>query len=499
MVTIRVPGYEDYVDGSANLKTIILGPHGVGKTRWSSFWDRPLILAAEDGTAAILDRGVPMAEIHKSSDVLDVLALLKRAEHKPKAERTYRTVVLDTVDALQKMLMAEWRQQTGNAEFTGWEAWSWLDAKQAVIVEKLMALDYHVIVLLHYKEDKEDEVVTVRPRLKGDLKDSLFDPFDLVGFMDWEFGAEGGERVQKRFLSYVPTPKAVFLKDRFNVMPKKLPVTFATSDYTTIFGALEAKAKQVQKARVVEDVPPVGEDSDEPLPAGPRKTTVVGPEAGGPVPGATPPPAPKAKAAPAPAPAAPAAPAEPSTTDPVQASTLARAKAAQQAKVEAATPKNETPLARAQRLQAEARERAASKEAPATDASAEAAAFTEELATAVAGTPATPAEPAEPAEPASVEEAVANLEAAVGPVTEVDRMGLPRGVEGVGSGNAVPTKCGDAVGDVPEAVTAAMEAGTVGCGKPFDSTNQTFLNVSKIKYRAGFCDTCFTKVRTTVR
>jgi hypothetical protein len=464
-------------------------------TRWSSFWDRPLLLAAEDGTAAVLDRAMPTADIGSYQDMLDVLGELKRAQMKPKDDRRFRTVVLDTADAWQKVLMAEYTRLNGS-EFTGWEAWSWLDVRQQVVLDKLMALDYHVIVLLHYKESTKDDVVSIHPRLKGDAKDSILDPFDLIGLMDWEFGlapADGdrkAQRTMKRSLTFIPSPKASFLKDRFFAMPKEVPVTFDASDYDILFKSISDKAATIPKAEVLDAIP-TGASAEDDAPAIERKATVVGAIAGGPVPTAAPPAPPKA------------------------------------APVKAATP---VPAAsenrsRADILRSEAMERLQRKTAGVTDAPAEAAAFTSQLAETVAAIEPVPAEghapgigelaPGEPFQgvtpgadpfkaatpvPTETETAVAVLEETVGPVTEVDRMGMAVGAEGVGTGNADPV-CGTTLGDTPQPLQDYIDGGNgVPCGAPLvEGKNDTFIGVAKVKYRMALCSSCFTTVRQNVR
>jgi hypothetical protein len=543
-VTIRIPGVEDYFDGSANVKTLIAGPHGVGKTRWASFWDRPILLAIEDGTASVLDRGLPTADLRTYKDVMDVLSDLARQQMKAvKDKRQFRTVIVDTADKLQRRLMDEWSKLNNGQEFTGWEAWGWLDVRWNAIMDKLMELDYHVLVLMHYKDEKDGDSLLVRPRLKGDAQNTILDPFDLIGFMDYEWGVapkegdQAAQRTKKRVLSYEPTPKAPFLKDRFNVMPRKLTVNLETGEGAmALFDALQARAESLPSRSTLGTIGAEAiADSDE------RPGNVAGPMAGGPVEGAA---APKAPAKRAPAKAAPAEPSTEATGQSAEsgpaptsraAQLAAEARARQAAKAAPETPAQEQASAFVEAAQAEvdqttvldamSDQRAAlatSQEAPVEDppsplggsllsgcgddAASESASVEDAAPAGEQAVTPTSEETSEPAsetpvqEPETVEEAVTNLEAGLGAVTEVDAMHMPV-KDGVGSGPAGPV-CGSVVAGAvpPDDVAAYVESGQAGCGEPLiQGSNDTFNGVGKVRYRMQFCNECFTKVRTNVK
>lgn len=279
MLEIKTTGFTDFLDESANIKELIIGGPGVGKTRSSSFWPKPFYLACEPGLGSVADRGVPYADITSSKDMLDALSYLKALEKRKKPDRQYQTVVLDTIDSFQRKVKDEWLLQTKAGTFTGYDAWGFLDSKMQMTLVRLLNLDYHVIVLAHYKDKTRknndgEEFTELVLQMQGDTKDTIFNDFDLVGFMDTYWAPEDGQRVEKRGVTFTRTPDRPFLKDRYNVMPQWLPITFAESDYEQQRECFlqSADIDQIPEAAVIGEIPDAVEESK-----------AVKPMAGGPV------------------------------------------------------------------------------------------------------------------------------------------------------------------------------------------------------------------------
>jgi hypothetical protein len=279
VLEIKTTGFDDYLDKSANIKTMVIGGPGAGKTRWSSFWPKPIFIDCEDGLGSIADRSAPYVRVRTSKDMLDVLAFLKDAERTPKAQRQHQTVIVDTADSFQRIVKEEWVTANKAGSFTGFDAWGYLDTKMQLLFTRLLNLDYNVIVLVHFKsKEHKDGDNTVREfvlQLQGAISDQVFNDFGLVGWMGtyWEAGEEG--RVQKRGLTFQPSPEKPFLKDRFHVTPKWLEVQFSEDDYNQLFEAFMSRADSLPEVGVVGNVP----DHDPAAVNG----AVAAPQEGGPV------------------------------------------------------------------------------------------------------------------------------------------------------------------------------------------------------------------------
>ena len=286
---IYTTGLEQYAPGGeAFVKSLVIGGPGVGKTRWSSFFPKPFYANCENGLASVADRRVQAADIKTSQDMLDVLVMLKQEGRMPRAQRRFQTFVVDTLDAFQRKVMDEWLQMhPGESSFSGFEAWGYLNAKMDMLMTRLLNLDMNVIVLVHYTDKTITEgsganAVTHQEyqlQLSGQIKDKVFNDFDLVGWMGTFYAAEGGQRVQKRGLTFRPTPDKPFLKDRLNCTPSFLEVNFNDDDYAQLFASVISRLDDFTDTEEFGEVPPAS-GIEAPIIEG----SVVGPLHGGALP-----------------------------------------------------------------------------------------------------------------------------------------------------------------------------------------------------------------------
>lgn len=316
-VVIRTTGFADYLDDRAHIKALIMGAPGAGKTRSASFWPRAILLDCERGRMSVADRSLPYIEISSAEDMGDALRHIKLASMKK--DRAHDTVIVDTLDAYQRMVIQNHLKKERKIAMSGWQDWGYLDAQMAQFVDLLHNLSMNVVVNLHVKESMEgDEDAGTKqriysPKLKGDLRDQIAAEFDFVGLMSTEFVGVGGERIVQREIKWTPEPRYPILKDRSGQLPAATTVTFTENDYEQLLAALvkgmDRLSEGTEVLRISEDRPP------EPDP--------VAPHAGGPVtdgsaaieaPKATPR---KAAAAKPPAADAPAASAPPAAPKPV--------------------------------------------------------------------------------------------------------------------------------------------------------------------------------------
>lgn len=285
-IAIRTTGLEDYLDeGNARVKALILGKPKVGKTRSASFWPSPIFLDADEGRMSIADRQLPYVTVKNSQDVIDFLDYLRR-DAAQGAKRKHETVVIDTFDTLQRIIILERLTQTGNAGLSGWEDWGWLDAKMQAIMTRLLNLDMNVVVNVHIqtKQEGDDGPVFSEPKLKGDIRNSIAGDFDLVGHMGTYWEAVEGERVMKRAIWWSPQPGFEILGDRSGTFPAMTEVNFNEGDYTQLFDPMRAKVAELKASEDVAVIPQAEPATPAPAdltggPVEPTKTSVAAPAA----------------------------------------------------------------------------------------------------------------------------------------------------------------------------------------------------------------------------
>jgi hypothetical protein len=259
---IQTTGLEDYAPGgNARVKVLNIGGPGAGKTRFSSFFPAPIFADCERGLASVADRKVPYVNINNSQDMLDLLAYLKTECRLPQDKRQYHTIVIDTLDAFQRKVKNEWMEINKKEVFTGYEAWGYLTTKTQLLMTRLLNLDMNVVCNVHFKDKTVKDNVSGREshelmlQLQGETADTAFNDFDLVGWTGVYWESEDGQRVQKRGITFKPTPDKPFLKDRLHVTPDWLPITFADSDYTNLFERIQARVQEMDAGEVLGEVP----------------------------------------------------------------------------------------------------------------------------------------------------------------------------------------------------------------------------------------------------
>ena len=80
-------------------RTMLYGVHGVGKSTWASQSDSPVFIQCEDGLGEVECDKFPLAGDY--SQVIQALSELYSEEH------SYRTVVVDSLDWLERLIWAE--------------------------------------------------------------------------------------------------------------------------------------------------------------------------------------------------------------------------------------------------------------------------------------------------------------------------------------------------------------------------------------------------------
>jgi hypothetical protein len=80
-------------------RIMLYGPHGVGKSTFGAMAERPIFITTEEGTNDIECDRFPLAA--KYGDVLGSLSALYSDEH------DYQTVVIDSLDWLERLIWAE--------------------------------------------------------------------------------------------------------------------------------------------------------------------------------------------------------------------------------------------------------------------------------------------------------------------------------------------------------------------------------------------------------
>lgn len=257
-LVIKTTGFEQFLDpaGGSWIKALIMGEHGVGKTPSAACWPKPIIADCERGLMSVANKGVPYAEIKSPADMDALLEHLRIEGMKPPEKRKYQTLVIDTVDSYQRVLIQDRLRTERKESLSGWADWGYLDAKMTQLIDRMLNLPMNVVVNMHVKDDKDEDgetsILVKKARLKGDIKDTIFQDFDLIGQMESSYVAEGGERVLKRQIRWHAEPRFPKLRDRSGKLPRFTEVDFTDEDYFRIFNTITAGVDDLPEESTVE-------------------------------------------------------------------------------------------------------------------------------------------------------------------------------------------------------------------------------------------------------
>jgi hypothetical protein len=484
MITVKTAGVEQYMEGGeGRLKFLLAGGAGTGKTRFTGFAPRPIIAACEEGILSVADLSTPYATVKGEEDMNAFLTLLEQECKKPKAQRRWDTVGIDTIDAYERDLIANYMRKHRMTEFEGWDAWGYLAGTMNNLLARLFALDMNIIMLVHTKAVTRDGQVPKDQlvlRLKGDVGQQLPNDFDFVGLIEttWVAGDDGQDVVRR--IRWKSTPAAPWLKFRGQGV-RDTPLDFAPSDFEAIRAAITAGAKNATASEVIETVeapadvtPPQAPSPGVAAPVAKRATPAKAP--------AQPPakaparPVPPVPAAAAPVPAAP----KPDLSAPVATAEEAVAN------VQAVLPGSTVVSDSAGQIPSEPATIPVSQETV-QSVVVEPEVQAEEQATTPVAEPDVPADP--PTEQADTEQATAE-ESAGFPVIPDD--------------GTIEVQCG-----TPRFTNTAPKGTVPGCGKELTITvedrritaagpspeNAQFIEMASLKERAVLCNACFREAR----
>ncbi len=88
-------------------RTLLYGVHGIGKTTWASKWDNPVFITLEDGS-----NDLDVTRTQLLTTARDCVSAIKEV-----IESDYGTLVLDSIDWLEKLIEKDLRSENFNTAF----------------------------------------------------------------------------------------------------------------------------------------------------------------------------------------------------------------------------------------------------------------------------------------------------------------------------------------------------------------------------------------------
>lgn len=257
---MKIAGSDEYPN---RLRMLVVGPSGAGKTTLGSQFPNPLFVTAGGNLTTLARLGnVPYVEIGGMSDLVNLKLVLNR----PEEERTelfgrkVESLVIDTVDGLQRVLLWEHVKDAGRNDTTAGD-WGWVAERFHKIFSGLRQLDFHLLVLAHTKDvHYGDADAVIQPALGGAFVEGIHEHIDAAALLTavqeesmesymvrlkhraTEFGAlrlgdseqieitapPEAELTTVRYLNFSGTPKTPWAHDSTGAIPSTLRVDGAT-------------------------------------------------------------------------------------------------------------------------------------------------------------------------------------------------------------------------------------------------------------------------------
>lgn len=260
--TVRRTGADDY---GKFIKALIAGTPGAGKTRVSATFPNPLIASAEGGLMSIAEKGVPYVEIDSIADLIGVRSIVE-SDAETREEligAPVDTVVIDTIDTVQKLLVAERLAET-KQDSMKIQDWGWLGNQMTSIITGFRSCDMHVVFTCHIKDKQDAETgrTWFEPDLQGQISNQIPGMVDLALVLRSRSLSRANEETNEiektldRYMLAAPTDQFDWVKDRSGKLPAEFNVDMETEFerlFDTIFGHVDVDASEVLLEADVED------------------------------------------------------------------------------------------------------------------------------------------------------------------------------------------------------------------------------------------------------
>jgi hypothetical protein len=181
-VKINVAGADEYPE---YLRMLIVGQPGVGKTTLASRFPNPLWVNAGSGITTLAKLGdIPYVNVSSEMDLFGLKQLLSRSsgEREELIGRPVDTLVVDTVDELQRLLLVERLKNEKRSE-TKMEDWGWLNQRFHAIFAGLTQLPLHVVFIAHTKDVSVGDDTIFKPALAGQFCEHIHEYVDMSLWM----------------------------------------------------------------------------------------------------------------------------------------------------------------------------------------------------------------------------------------------------------------------------------------------------------------------------
>lgn len=247
---------------SQHTKMLLVGQPGAGKSRFAATAPNPLFANAYGGMMSLSDKAVRYVNVTSEVDMQALKMMLAGWDETTEAHfgGPVETLVVDTLDEFQRILMAERLASQKRTETTPAD-WGWLGQRMHTIVDALVKLPMNVIFITHLKDvsDGKTGQLFLKPALQGAFGDQvsqyvdfallvqsrhLATPIELSVELGSEPAVEPGDHVDYRFIRSYSDEMYEWVKDFSGGLPPEMELNFS-DDFERFRAYVDTARQQV--------------------------------------------------------------------------------------------------------------------------------------------------------------------------------------------------------------------------------------------------------------
>ncbi len=216
---VKVSGQEEF---PKHLRMLVVGQPGVGKTTFAARFPNTLWVDAACGISTLSRIGdIPFVKFNVESDLFKVKTLIESGALEEQLGRAVDTLVVDTVDELQRLLLVERLRAQSRTE-TKLDDWGWLNSRLHAIFAGLGELNLNIIYVSHTKDVNVGDDVIFKPALGGQFCEHIHEYVDMSLWMRASTLVEDDVTTVDRWLLTTPHIEAEWVNDKTGCLPPKL-------------------------------------------------------------------------------------------------------------------------------------------------------------------------------------------------------------------------------------------------------------------------------------